>query len=85
MQADYYPIFLRDRLPVIRVPLRRTDKDVPLNLQALLDQCYDNGGYDDIDYVAEPEPPLPPTARRWAAQLLRRGPRRAVRQRKTEQ
>ena len=70
-QAEYYPIDLTDRLPTIKVPLRPTDSDVPLELQALLDQCYENGGYDDIDYAAEPEPPLPPVAARWAAQLLR--------------
>ena len=72
LQAEYYAVSLSDRLPKIRVPLRPTDSDVPLDLQALLDQCYENGGYDDIDYTRSSEPPLPPAAARWAAQLLRR-------------
>jgi len=83
LQAEYYPIALSDRLPAIKVPLRPTDSDVPLDLQALLEQCYENGGYDDIDYARAPEPPLPAAATRWAAQLLRRaGRRRAPRRKK---
>jgi Protein of unknown function (DUF4058) len=72
LQAEYYGIPLADRLPTIRVPLRPTDSDVSLDLQALLDQCYENGGYGDIDYTRPPEPRLPAAAARWAAQLLRR-------------
>lgn len=71
-QADYYPIALAQRLPRVQVPLRPTDADVPLDLQSLVDQCYADGGYDDIDYAAEPEPPLSGAAGRWAVQLLRR-------------
>ena len=56
-QAELYAIPLPARLPAIRVPLRETDADVLLDLQPLLDRCYDNGGYqDDRDYEAEPEP-----------------------------
>lgn len=69
------------QLPTINVPLRPTDLDVPLDLQALLARCYENGGYDDIDYRAEPGPPLPPVAARWAARLFHRAGRRGVRQR----
>jgi hypothetical protein len=48
---EVYRVPLRERLPVIRIPLRATDADVPLDLQALIDQCDRNGGYDeDIDY-----------------------------------
>jgi hypothetical protein len=81
LQAEYYPIALSDRLPTISVPLRPTDADVPLELQALLDKCYENGGYDDVDYNTAPEPPLAPTAARWAAQLLRQAGRRRTRKR----
>jgi hypothetical protein len=52
--------------------LRPTDPDVPLDLQALIDQCYRNGGYDeDIDYSVAPEPPLNAEDTRWADALLR--------------
>ncbi len=71
-----YPITLRERLPVIKIPLRPTDQDVLLNLQAILDQCYRNGGYDDIDYRAEPDPTLPPGDAAWADALLREHGRR---------
>jgi hypothetical protein len=52
-------------------------------LQSLIEQCYDDGGYDDIDYAVEPKPPLAPAAARWAAQLLRRSGRRPLRKRKS--
>jgi len=76
LQAEYYPIALSDRLPTINVPLRPTDSDVALDLQALLDQSYEDGGYDDIDYNTSPDPALPQHEARWAAQLLRRAGRR---------
>jgi hypothetical protein len=79
----YYAIALSDRLPKIKVPLRPTDSDVPLDLLALLQQCYENGGYDDIDYTKPPEPPLPAAAARWAAQVLRRAGRRRSQRRNT--
>jgi hypothetical protein len=80
-QADYYPIRLADRLPTIQVPLRPEDAEVPLGLQALLDPCYADGGYDDIDYTAEPIPPLSAAEARWAARLLRRAGLRPPRRR----
>lgn len=76
---DAYPVPLEARLPTIRIPLRPQEPDVPLNLQALLDQCYLNGGYSDIDYTTDPDPPLPAATARWADDLLRsRGQRSAT-------
>ena len=49
---------LRARLPVLPIPLRPTDAEITLDLQTVLDQCYRNGGYDDIDYNVPPSPPL---------------------------
>jgi hypothetical protein len=79
LQADYYPISLAERLPAIQVPLRATDADVPLDLQSLLNQCYEDGGYDDLDYTVALQPPLSKTAARWVAELLRRAGRRPSR------
>jgi hypothetical protein len=70
-QYEFYPLRLRDRLPGFRIPLRPADKDVVLDLQALVDLCYENGGYDTVDYRAEPDPPLAPDDARWADALLR--------------
>ncbi len=77
--AEYqvYPVSLRERLPRFRVPLRATDRDVPLDLQAVLDQCYANGRYDiGIDYAQPPDPPLDAEDREWAAALLAETSRR---------
>ena len=62
---------LRERLPVIPIPLRPTDADVTVDLQAILDQCYRNGGYDDINYRVAPFPPLEADDAAWADALLR--------------
>ncbi len=71
--AEIYAVPLEYPLPVIGVPLRKTDQDVPLDLQAILSQCYQDGGYDDdIDYAADPVPPLDRTATKWTHKLLRR-------------
>ncbi len=44
---DYfvYAFRLADRLPEIAVPLLPGDGDVPLDLQAVLDRCYDEANY----------------------------------------
>jgi Protein of unknown function (DUF4058) len=65
-----YRVPLRERLPVIGVPLRATDPDALLDIQAVVDQCYHNGGYDDIDYTDEPEPRLKKGDAAWADALL---------------
>jgi Protein of unknown function (DUF4058) len=69
--AEIYRVPLRERLPAIRVPLRQTDGDVLLDLQALIAQVYRHGRYDDIDYTAAAVPPLAPDDAAWADELLR--------------
>jgi hypothetical protein len=66
-----FRVSLRERLPAIPIPLRSTDADVILDLQPILDQCYRNGGYDDIDYRVPPAPPLAEDDAVWADALLR--------------
>jgi hypothetical protein len=76
-EVEFYRIPLRERLPAIRIPLRRDDRDVALDLQALLVRCYEEGRYgDDIDYREEPEPLLGLDDARWAEALLREQGRR---------
>jgi hypothetical protein len=71
-EVEFCRIPLRERLPAILVPLRRDDRDVALDLQDLIDQCYESGRYgDDINYREEPEPPLQPEDAGWANALLR--------------
>jgi hypothetical protein len=70
-QFEIYRAPLAERLPAIGIPLRSTDPDAPLDLQALVDLCYRNGRYDNLDYKAEPAPPLDPADAAWADELLR--------------
>lgn len=71
-QAEVYPMPLSERLPLVKVPLRPDDADVPLDLQALVDKCYLNGAYDGtLNYAAEPDPPLLGADKGWAAERLR--------------
>jgi hypothetical protein len=73
-QAGFWPLSLRDRLPVVPVPLRAPHGDVPLDLQDVLDRIYDTSSYADYLYEGSPEPPLKPDDEQWAIGLLS-GPR----------
>jgi hypothetical protein len=70
-RCEFYVLPLRQRLPGIRVPLRRTDPDVALDLQVLIDQCYQHGRYGEVlDYSNPPELPLPTEEAAWAKEIL---------------
>jgi hypothetical protein len=69
--AEFYRIPLRLPLPTIRIPLRERDADVTLELQAIIMAAYESGGYDDIDYTQDPDPPLSPDDAAWADLVLR--------------
>jgi len=62
---------LDDRLPVLGVPLRPGEPDALLDLQSVLNDAYDRGGYDIIDYRKSPKPPLEGAAAEWADALLK--------------
>jgi hypothetical protein len=68
-----YPVLLRAPLPRIAVPLLTRDETVPLDLQAVLDRCYDSGPYQRQILYADrrPVPPLTPEQQSWAEGLLR--------------
>jgi hypothetical protein len=71
-ELEYYPFPLRERLPAFAIPLRQGDDDIPLDLQAVLDECFDEGRYvEDIDYSKQPDPPLEDDDISWADALLR--------------
>ena len=69
-EVDIWPIRLRDRLPVIPVPLRAPDSDARIDLQQLLDRVYDAAGYSDYIYSGGPQPPLHPADAAWARQFI---------------
>lgn len=70
-RRELFPMPLRQRLPVLPIPLRQHERPIPLDLQALLDHAYATGRYDDTDYRAELDPPLPAEDSAWAAELLK--------------
>jgi hypothetical protein len=64
-QAGFWPIALRQVLPVIPVPLRSAEQ-ATLDLQEILHHVYDRGTYAEEIYDSEPEPALEPADREWA-------------------
>ncbi len=68
--AAFWPIALRERLPVIPVPVRAPDSDARLDLQAVIDRIYDDAGYGDYIYEGAPRPRLEGDDADWARQLL---------------
>ena len=70
-KAEIYAFPITDPLPAIRIPLRSSDKDVMLDLQRLIQQCYEEGAFDTIDYSAPPEPPLEGREASWARNCIK--------------
>jgi Protein of unknown function (DUF4058) len=70
--AEFWPIRLRDRLPVIPIPLKPTDPDGRVDLQEVLHQAYDRARYRKYIYEGSPEPPLSAQDAEWAATFLPR-------------
>jgi hypothetical protein len=69
-KLDLWPIGLRERLPVIPIPLLLPDPDVTLDLQAVLDHTYDAADYGKYIYDEMPEPPLRDEEAAWAQALV---------------
>ena len=47
------------------------ESDAALDLQSLIDQCYERGRYaSTIRYEKEPQPPLPAEELAWAREIL---------------
>jgi hypothetical protein len=63
MHVDYWPTPLESPLPTIPVPLLPRDRDVTLDMQAVLHDVYDHSGYvRRLDYSRPvPAPPLADT------------------------
>ena len=53
-RVGVWPIRLRDRLPVIPIPLREHEKPAQLDLQEILHHVYDAAAYEDDIYQGEP-------------------------------
>ncbi|TWU04001.1 DUF4058 family protein [Neorhodopirellula pilleata] len=70
-QFEVYPAPLDQALPNIPVPLRSQDRDVVLELQPLLDQCYQDGRYYRIDYTGEIKGKFNSELTDWMSRRLR--------------
>ncbi len=65
---EVYRWLLRARMPRIRMPLAEPDKDVPLDIQAALEQVYEDGDYMlRVRYDEPCEPPLEDAEQQWAS------------------
>ena len=71
-RARYWTATLRHPLPSIPIPLRPEDGEVPLDLQKLLHETYDEAGFarDWSLYETPPAPPLSAEDAAWAAGVL---------------
>lgn len=65
-RVEAYPLKLQEPLPAFRIPLKAPDPDVVLDLQAVFEKCYENGGYEDlINYKEKPPTPLSSEEEEW--------------------
>jgi hypothetical protein len=71
-RVEMYKAGYRHKLPTIAIPLRPSDDDAVLDLQALVDQCYAAGPGRLIDYSQPPRPPLYGADADWADAHLRK-------------
>jgi hypothetical protein len=69
-RAGFWPVGLRERLPVVPVPLRSPHGDAQLDLQQALNRVYDESGYEYYIYEGSPDPPLGPDDQIWAESLI---------------
>jgi hypothetical protein len=71
-RTRYWPIGVRQALPVISIPLRGKDPEVPLDLGAVFRSVYDRAAYEvSVDYRKDPQPPLEGDDAKWARELIR--------------
>jgi hypothetical protein len=71
--TQVWPVLLRQPLPTVPVPLLPPDPDVPLELQAAVQACFDLVGYERLlDYSGPPPPPeLSDQEAAWVDDVLR--------------
>ena len=68
--ADFWPIRLRERLPVIPIPLKSPEELASVDLQEALHRAYDGPGYELFIYAGAPEPALSASDAEWVRSFL---------------
>jgi hypothetical protein len=71
IKQEPHGIALSKRLPRIRLPLLADERDLVLDVQALVNRVYDRCFESKIDYHKDPSVPLSDEDRTWLDQLLR--------------
>jgi hypothetical protein len=71
-KAGFWPLGLREPLPIIPIPLRVPASDARLDLQEALNHVYEVSGYEDYVYSGLPDPPLEVEDQAWAQSLIPR-------------
>lgn len=69
-QFEVYRAPLEHPLPNIPVPLRYGERDAVLQLQPLIDQCYQDGRYYRLDYSGKPSGKFNKALKQWINQRL---------------
>jgi hypothetical protein len=69
-RAGFWPVGLRERLPIVPIPVRASDPDARLDLQDALHRVYDAARYKYYIYTEMPDPPLSPDDAAWAQPLM---------------
>lgn len=71
-RAYLYAFSVRDPIPSFPLPLQSGDREPLVQLQNLLNEIYDQAGFDiALDYNLDPVPKLKPEDASWADELLR--------------
>ncbi len=69
-RIGFWPIGLRDPLPILPIPLDGDTPPARLDLKAVLDQTYDAARYGNYIYQEAPDPPLSVADEAWAKTIL---------------
>lgn len=75
-QFEVYRAPLEQPLPNVPVPLRYGERDAVLQLQPLLDQCYQDGRYYRLDYSGQPRGKFNENLTQWINERLQSEGRR---------
>ena len=72
LSSEFYAFNLPDRIPQFPLPLRSEDTEPVVDLQRLVHEIYDQGGYDlRLDYSRELIPTLSENNAAWVDRVLR--------------
>lgn len=75
-QFEVYRAPLEQPLPNIPIPLRPGERDIVMQLQPLIDDCYRDGRYHRINYQPDPQPTFNEEHSHWIDARLRERGRR---------